>query len=391
MISVSDALSIINNTSYTPLSKTVALQNAYELTLASDVVSSIHMPPFRQSAMDGYALLTHKDLNYKVIGEVKAGDSDDYRLKPGQAIRIFTGARVPDFADTIIIQENVTRINNNITIETTVQKGQNIRLAGEQIKKGDIALKKGTKLTPAAIGFLAGLGIDRVDVYSTPKVGIIVTGNELVQPGKKLTEGKIYESNSIQLEAVLNQQGVKEITKYVVEDEYQNTLNTIANALQNNDLVLISGGISVGDYDFVKEALSELKTEELFYKIKQKPGKPLFYGKNDQTLVFALPGNPASSLTCFYIYVLPIIQKMMGIANSGLIRTQKKCSSNFNKKGNRAQFLKAKIDGEQVEILEGQSSAMLHTFAIANALVYLSEDQNEISKGNTVETILLPV
>ncbi|MDY8138154.1 gephyrin-like molybdotransferase Glp [Aquimarina sp. 2201CG5-10] len=391
MISVSEALSIVTNTPYSLQSKTVSIREANELILSSDIPSPIHMPPFRQSAMDGYALLLHKKDTYTVIGEVKAGDSEDFKLIPGQSVRIFTGAKVPDTADTIIIQENITRKDDIITINSTLNKGQNIRPLGEQIRKGDIALSKGTKLTPSGIGFLAGLGIKNVDVYIPPSVAIIVTGNELVTPGEKLNSGQIYESNSLQLEAVLSQLQIKTITKYVVEDEYQSTKDTIEQAIQNHNLVLISGGISVGDYDFVKEALSELKTEELFYKIKQKPGKPLFYGKNNSTLIFALPGNPASSLTCFYIYVLPIIQKMMGHKDIGLHRSHKTCITNFTKKGDRAQFLKAKISNETVEILEGQSSAMLHTFAIANALVYLPEDKNQVINGEMVETIYLSI
>ncbi|WP_298312737.1 gephyrin-like molybdotransferase Glp [uncultured Aquimarina sp.] len=390
MISVSTALSIISKAPFTPNLRTLLLKDANGLLLAEDIISNIHMPPFRQSAMDGYALLLHNKNSYQIVGEVKAGDAVNYSLEPGQGIRIFTGARVPDNANTIVIQEKVNRSENTITIDSEIHPNQNIRAVGEQIKKGDIALTKGTKLTPAGIGFLAGLGVTEVKVYVPPTVAIITTGNELITPGEKLKEGKIYESNSIQLETVLQQLHIKQIINYVVQDEYESTKETIQQAINNNDLVLISGGISVGDYDFVKEALSELHTEELFYKIKQKPGKPLFFGTNNKTMIFALPGNPASSLTCFYIYVLPIIQKMMGITAIGLNRTTKLITKDFVKKGDRAQFLKAKVSGETVEILEGQSSAMLYTYAIANALVYIPENADSIEKGNTVETILLP-
>ncbi|MHA7059816.1 molybdopterin molybdotransferase MoeA [Aquimarina sp. M1] len=391
MISVPTALSIISGVSYIPKIRTVLLKNASGLFLGEDIVSPLNMPPFRQSAMDGYALLLHNESTYQIIGEVKAGDAHDYNLKPGQGVRIFTGARVPDNANTIVIQEKTDRTNDTLVVHGGIRANQNIRTLGEQIKKETTALTKGTKLTPAGIGFLSGLGIDSVQVYKPPSVAIITTGNELVSPGEKLKEGKIYESNSIQLEAVLHQLHIKEINKYVVKDEYENTKATIQQAIQNNDLVLISGGISVGDYDFVKEALSELETKELFYKVKQKPGKPLFFGANDKTMVFALPGNPASSLTCFYIYVLPIIQKMMGNSiTNGLSRAMKSITSGFTKKGDRAQFLKAQVMEETVTVLEGQSSSMLYTYAVANALVYLPENVSNIEKGSTVETILLP-
>jgi len=390
MISVSTALSIISKISYLPNIKTIPLKETNGLLLGEDIISPIHMPPFRQSAMDGYALLLHNKNSYQIIGEVKAGDSNNFTLRPGQGVRIFTGARVPDNADTVVIQEKVSRTGDSITIDGPINKNQNIRPVGEQIKKESTALTKGTKLTPAGIGFLAGLGVSNVKIYTAPRVGIITTGNELIPPGSELKEGKIYESNSLQLEAVLTQCNIKEITQYIVQDEYESTKETIRQSIDNNDLVLISGGISVGDYDFVKEALSELHTEELFYKIKQKPGKPLFFGTNNKTMIFALPGNPASSLSCFYIYVLPIIQKMMGVNSIGLTRTSKSITTDFIKKGDRAQFLKAKVSEETVEILEGQSSAMLYTYAIANALVYIPEDMNKIEKGDLVETILLP-
>lgn len=390
MISVPEALSIISDISYLPKQKIILLKDSSNLILSEDIFSPIDMPPFRQSAMDGYALHMHPQNSYEIITEIQAGDHDNPKLSPGQGARIFTGARVPDDANTIVIQEKISRLENTITINDELGSNQNIRSIGEQIKKNTIALAKGTKLTPAAIGFIAGLGINKVSVYTSPSVAIITTGNELLQPGAKLTEGKIYESNSIQLQAVLQQAYIKEITHYLVKDEYKTTKNIISQAIDTHDLVLISGGISVGDYDFVKQALSELHTEELFYKIKQKPGKPLFFGKNKQTFVFALPGNPASSLTCFYIYVVPIIHKMIGSTITGLKRTTKSITTNFIKKGDRSQFLKAKVIDKEVVILEGQSSAMLHTYAIANALVYIPEDENQISKGDQVMTILLP-
>ncbi len=390
MISVTEALSIISSLNIPTTIRKIALKDATELILSKDIHSPINMPPFRQSAMDGYALSIGDTSTYTIVGEIKAGDALNQQLKPGECVRIFTGARVPDQANSVVIQENVVRSKNTITINGEFHQHQNIRTLGEQIKEGDIALTKGTKLTPAAIGFLAGLGIDQVAVFIPPTIAIITTGNELITPGNPLTEGKIYESNSIQLVAALKQLDCKKIKKYTVKDEYQSTKETIALAIQDNDLVLISGGISVGDYDFVKDALTELKTEELFYKIKQKPGKPLYLGKNNTTLIFALPGNPASSLTCFYIYVFPVIKQMMGYQNTQLSRIKKKLDTDFIKKGNRAQFLKAKISDTTVTILEGQSSSMLYTYAIADALVYIPEKIDCINKGDLVTVIVLP-
>lgn len=390
MISVSEALSIIDEVKYSSELVSLPIEASLGCILAEDVISPIHMPPFRQSAMDGYAIATKESNTYNLIGEVQAGIAQEYILEKGMAVRIFTGAKVPDTADAVIMQEQVTKLGKQILIDTKVSKHQNIRPKGEQITKGDIALTKGTLLNPAAIGFISGLGVSNITVYKTPKIGIIITGNELVSAGANLIDGQIYESNSHTLKAALKLQKISNVSVYKVKDEYTSTKDITKKALEENDLILISGGISVGDYDFVKDALADLNTTELFYKIKQKPGKPLFFGKCQSKYAFALPGNPASSLTCFYIYVLPLIQKMMGISSCGLPRTSMISSSGFVKKGERAQFLKARAEDGQVQILEGQSSAMLHTFAIANALVYMPENKHEICKGDSVTTILLP-
>ncbi len=391
MIAVSEALSLISSSTVNTTTRELPLQNAHGLILCKDVHAAIDMPPFRQSAMDGYALRSDATATtYTVIGEVKAGDAHQYPLAPGQAVRIFTGARVPDQADTVIMQEKVIRTENTITIDGAVATNKNIRPQGEQIKKGEVAVPKGTTITPATIGFIAGLGIDTVAVYTPPKVTIITTGSELVPIGNPLPEGKIYESNSLQLQAALAQLNCQEINIQTVADTYDHTKQIIQQAITDSDVVLISGGISVGDYDFVKRALEALDTQQIFYKIKQKPGKPLYYGINGGTPIFALPGNPASSLTCFYIYAVPLIRRMMGHATPELQHTSKKITSDFVKKGDRAQFLKATATNHEVTPLLGQSSAMLHTFAIANALIYIPADQNNTQKGTKVITITLP-
>lgn len=390
MISISEAITIIsNNVQSTHKLEEVLLNEALNFVLAKDVISKINMPPFRQSAMDGYALHLHEDSIYNVIDEVKAGDNSNPILKKGEATRIFTGAAVPDSANAIIIQEHVTTENGKLICNKPARINANIRPLGEQITEGEIALKKGTKLTEAGIGYLASLGIEKVTIYKKPKTAIIVTGNELITPGNDLQHGQIYESNSIMLQSVLRKRSIKDITLYKSADNFEETKNTINTALENHDLVLISGGISVGDYDFVGKALNELHTESLFYKVKQKPGKPLFFGKKDNTIVFALPGNPASALSCFYNYVDIAIAQMSGEDDYELMTFKVPSKNTFNKRGDRAQFLKAKYSNNQVEILDGQNSSMLHTFAISNAMVFIPEDLQNIEIGDIVETILI--
>lgn len=391
MITVKEALSALQSTEITQTSISISLANATGYIMAENLHSPISMPPFRQSAMDGYAIAISNTNTYSLVGEIQAGDDKNFVLEKGEAVRIFTGAKVPDTANAVIMQEQVDQQERNVHIQAIYKEHQNIRALGEQIQKGNIALHKGTLLTSAAIGFLSSLGFSTVNVYAPPSVAIVITGNELVDPGEQIEEGQIFESNSPMLKSALDKVGIKEVRTYRVKDDYESTLKHIKKAIKENDMVLISGGISVGNYDFVKQALMDLQTKEVFYKIKQKPGKPLFFGMHQQTPIFALPGNPASSLTCFYMYVLPLIQRYLGVPQIGLPRVSKISKTAFIKKGDRAQFLKAFAQENQVEILEGQSSAMLHTFAIANALIYIPEDRTEIREGELVETIMLPV
>jgi molybdopterin molybdotransferase len=391
MISILEALTSVKLNAQPLLKGTFKqVEKAGGYVLFEDIYSPINMPPFRQSAMDGYALNLHPKLTYNLIGEIKAGDGHQPILQPGEAVRIFTGAPVPDSANAVMMQEKVQSDGNHITIEHNISIEHNIRPLGEQVKKGDIALKKGTQLTPAAIGYLISLGITEVSVFKKPNIAIVTTGNELIEAGQDLTYGKIYESNSKMLLSALYNLKFYDVTLIKVEDDYIKTVETLKTAINKNDLVLITGGISVGDHDFVGQALHELKVEELFYKVKQKPGKPLFYGKKGDTQIFALPGNPAAALSCFYVYVYIALQKMMNRKDLELPRIKAKSISYFEKKGDRPQFLKAIYENGKVEILEGQNSSMLQTFALSNALVYAPESITTIKEGDIIEVIQLP-
>ncbi|MGY5354816.1 molybdopterin molybdotransferase MoeA [Wenyingzhuangia sp. IMCC45467] len=391
LISITEAMSLVNNHTQTLPPTKVLLSEALDLFLAEDVFSPINMPPFNQSAMDGYAVLfdeKHQN-NFVLVDEIKAGDNNRKNLNIGEAVRIFTGAATPINANAVIMQENTSVKNGVLSIDDLLTNYKNIRLEGEQIKQHQIALKKGEKLNPAAIGFLATLGITKVTVYPKPKISIVVTGNELIAPGTALEFGQIYESNAIMLQTALAKKGFTNVTLHKVKDDYNATKNTLKTAINNNDLVLISGGISVGDYDFVGKALLELNTKQIFYKIKQKPGKPLFFGKNKNTVVFALPGNPASALTCYYIYIESALQKMIANPNYGKQTVPLTLENEYIKKGTRGEFLKAKVTGNNVTILGSQSSAMLNSFAQANALIYLEDDVRMVKKGEKVNTYII--
>ena len=389
MIQVDEALLIIAENSTKMLIQKIPVHKALGYILAETVYSPIAMPPFRQSAMDGYAFIHSEKHQYDVVSISQAGDHSDIKLNENEAVRIFTGAFVPHNADTVVMQEHVMVNGNSILITKMPTQFANVRNKGEQIGQEEVVFEANTLITPAAIGFLACLGITEIAVYKKPKVAILVTGNELVEPGKKLPKGKIYESNSVMLQAALQTIGIKKAKVYKVKDNLQATKKALKGILKEYDIVLISGGISVGDYDFVKEALLENGVEELFYKINQKPGKPMFFGSKNETLVFALPGNPASSLTNFYVYVYPAIKNRMGFSETHLPKLVRKLNSGFTNTTGKTLFLKALYDETHVTVLEGQSSAMLNTFAIANSLLIVPNDVETLKKGEFVK--LLPI
>lgn len=389
MISTSEAFSILENLDCSKTIVELPLLETRNHVLAENVYSPINMPPFRQATMDGFAISLHDDLHYEIVGEVKAGDFFEKRLKTGQAVKIFTGAAVPDSANAVIPIEKVTVFDTVLSIHERMKPEAHIRQLGAQITNGAIALEKGTLLNPAAIGFLTGLGFIKVKVYQKPKIGIVVTGNELISAGEMLSGGKVYESNAIMLQTALFDANFDDISLYQVLDDFENTKTTLEKAINENDFVLVSGGISVGDYDFVGKALESLNVETLFYKVNQKPGKPLFAGKKDDKIIFALPGNPAASLTCFYVYVLPTLQKYSGANYRYGSQLMKSLAYDFTVDNPRSQFLKAFVSDDEVTILSHQDSGMLNSFALANALVYVPNGNYHLLKGDKVSVYLI--
>lgn len=389
MISVSEAIQHIENYCIPSIIIEKPIEKTLNSVLAEDIVSPINMPPFKQSSMDGYAFIHAENESYKIIGEIQAGSSEDIPLKEGEAVRIFTGARVPNIADTVVMQEHTKTKDGFLFIEKLPSVSTNVRPLGEQIKVGEIALEKGTELNEAAIGFLVGLGISKVKVYKQPKVSILITGNELKQLGEELKEGEVYDSNSITLKLALQQIGIKKVRIVKIKDTFKATKKAVKKQLEKSDVVLISGGISVGDYDFVKKALEENEVKEVFYKVNQKPGKPLWFGYKDDTVVFALPGNPASSLSCFYMYVLPFIKAKLGHLEYHLPKLKAVVNEDVVNVYGKTLFLKGKVDNGIAEQLKGQASSMLKSFAISNSLLLLPEDKEIIKKGEEIMYVKL--
>ena len=391
IISVKEAKQLVeeNITRLSPL--TVPLRDAHGLVLASDVIAPIDLPGWSQSSMDGYAF---RFANWKpgqllrIAGEVPAGSKATVPLATGSAMRIFTGAPLPEGADTVVMQEK-TSVNEGLLniLDASLQPGSNVRPQGSEINRGQTALEAGQKITPAGIGFLAGLGINKVDVYPLPHVCIIVTGNELQKPGEPLQAGKIYDSNSWSLQAALNQAGIKHAEIIYAEDKLETLSAAINESLENADVVLLTGGVSVGDYDFVSTAAEQNGIERIFHRVKQRPGKPLFFGKKKNKFLFGLPGNPASALSCFYVYVEPALKQMAG-QKSSLRTLQVPLEGSFRKSTALSHFLKGYYDGSHAKLLQGQESFRLSSFAKANCLIRIGESTNECRPGDSVEIIL---
>ena len=323
----------------------------------------------------------------KVVGQVQAGDTAIPELNAGEAIRIFTGAPVPDAADTVVIQEHITRIDDKLILNTIPARQANVRPIGEQITAGTAVLKKGHSINEASIGFLAGLGFTSVKVYRKPSVSILTTGNELQKPGTPLKPNHIYESNGIMLKNALARLGITEVQILKAQDTLDATKAAVKNALQASDVVLVSGGISVGDYDFVQEALLSNGVNEHFYKVNQKPGKPLWFGTTGDRSVFGLPGNPASSLTAFYIYVLPHLRKRMGSLSPFLNERKAELTEDINNSIGKTLFLKAGVAGTKITPYTGQASSMLNTYALSNALLVISDKETSLKAGDLVNYI----
>ena len=390
MISVTEARKLIAENCNREKTESRLLSKSQGYVLAKPVFSPVDTPPFHQSAMDGYALSFENwdgKSDLEIVGEIQAGSKNVIEIKPLQAARIFTGAALPAATDTVVMQEHVTKNGNQIHINNTqLVKGTNVRSRGSQTRTSELALDKGQLLAPPAISFLAGIGIEKVDVFSKPSISIIVTGKELIQPGNEIAEGKIYESNSFGLIAGLKVLDITPTSVEIVDDVEAEIVNAINRQL-NSDMLILTGGVSVGDYDFVPKTLERCGVKNIFHKIKQKPGKPFYFGKRNESLVFGLPGNPASALTCFYEYIIP------AIGNFTKKQYQRKLKlplpNDFKKKAGLTYFLKGKTNDEEVIILNNQESYMMNSFAIADCLIELEEEKEHFMKGEMVNALMI--
>lgn len=393
LIASSEALDIILARTSPLGTESLPVVEAGGRILAEPVDAPVDMPPFDNSAMDGFALAFSPGDSgpWKIVGGIAAGDTGHHSVGRGECVRIFTGAPIPPGADTVIQREWTREMDGLLYLEGgPVRQGDHIRPRASQIGRGERALASGTLLTPGAVGFLANLGIPAIRVGRWPRVGILVTGSELVPPGQPLGPGQIYESNSHSLVAALAGMGIQPEWVERVTDDIPAFTRILDQRREGLDVLLVTGGISAGDHDIFRLYIEAGRVEPYFYKVRQRPGKPLFCGREGQTLVFGLPGNPASVLSCFYLYVYPALRRMGGFRELEMERRVLPLAQPFTKKTGMVFFLKAKILDGEVMPLEGQLSYIMRSFAEADALIVLDEDKSEFPAGDLVEVRLLP-
>ena len=385
-VAVQEAKEILKSLSLSGKKVLLPLQKALGYWIASPIHAPMQVPSFDNSGMDGYAFAWEDGGDSRQLAQVvQAGTFPDFTLQPGTAVRIFTGAPVPKGADTIVQQEWVRVEGDRIFFELgKLTQGMNLRRAGSQCEQGQLILQEGTRITPGTLGLLASLGLEEVSVFAAPQVSIILTGDEVVEVGQALQPGQIYNANGPALLGYLSQLGISAVKVYKLKDDPNEVIRVIGEALASSDVLLLTGGISVGDYDFVKEGLEQNGVETLFYKVKQKPGKPLLAGVKGSKLVFALPGNPASVLTCFMQYVKPSLGQWMGNPAAWEQARSYPLATNWEKQVKLTVFLKARLVAGEVEVLPGQESFNLLSFGSADGLIEIREDQQALKEGALV-------
>lgn len=315
MVSFEDALSkVLRNTPVLSAEK-IPVEDSAGYVLAEDIYSRTDMPPFNKSAMDGYALkaqdIVKIPAKLKCIGIIPAGRSFNKYIKTGQCVKIMTGAAVPRGADSVVMVENTRKVKKNVTIFSSVRTGQNICAKGEDIKRNQKIAKRGTEISLSDIALFAAAGKQFINVVRKPRAAFFNTGDEIVSLAKRLTKNKIYNSNGPQLTALLKSCGITAEFLGIIKDRPRYLREAIKEGMKY-DLLLISGGVSMGDYDFIPKILRDLGVKEIFHNVKIKPGKPLFFGVYGKTIIFGIPGNPVSNFTVFILFIRMVIYKMMG-------------------------------------------------------------------------------
>ena len=398
MISISEAIDIVKAQTDLLETEPVRLDKAVGRVLAQEIKADMDMPPFNRSQMDGFAVKTDDVKNapakLEIVGESVAGKGWHNQLSNGEAVRIMTGAAVPSGADSVQKVELTEENDGIITILEPTKLQQNIVKKGQEIESGDQIFQRGEIITENMIAALASFGYANIVAARKPKVAILATGSEIVDISEKPSRDQIRNSNSSMLKAFANKANADVEILKITEDDLENLKTAISSAVERSDCLIISGGVSVGDYDFTKPALREIGAEILFEKISLKPGKPTVFAKKDKTLIFGLPGNPVSTAVTFFVFVRMALLIMQGASEYSLRKGVAKLTHSIKGAKGRDSLLPVSLKVSKkaqlkIETLRFSGSSNFIAFSKADALVFVPSDQS-LEKGETAEIMFLP-
>ncbi|MEJ2109451.1 MAG: molybdopterin molybdotransferase MoeA [Acidobacteriota bacterium] len=399
MISVEEALGILFSNLPGRKVEQVHFQDSLSRILAEDLTATGNIPPFNRSAMDGFAVsaedVENAPVELEIAGEVRAGGGMPGTLPPGQAMSIMTGAPVPNGADSVQIVEEcrLSGDGRRVTINKPVRSGENIVAMGSEASAGEVVLKTGHRVGPAEIAVMATFGYDLVKVWRNPRVAVFATGDELVEINEAPRPDQIRNSNAYCLISQLKYMGLEAEYLGIAKDDKEALRSRMLKGLEK-EVLIITGGVSMGEYDFVKDVFEELGLEILFSKVAIKPGKPTVFARKGETLIFGLPGNPISALVTFECFVRPALGSLCGMAQPELHRMKGELLADMKQSSGRMAFFPAWVfwdeGGVKVEPLRWKSSADIIGFTGANATFIFPRNRNHLRKGETVEVMLLP-
>lgn len=383
-----------------PVTK-ISLFHAIGRIAAEDIYAPLSIPSFNKSPLDGYALraedIKNADLSHptkiEVIEEVPAGYVPTMKVGPGKAIKIMTGAPIPAGADIVIKYEDILRVDNTIQVFEPLQSGSNIILAGEDVRQGELIARKGELITSPLIGLLASMGFREVSVFDQAQVAILSTGDELLDPSEDLQPGKIYNSNQYSLAARCIELGTEAIIMGIVPDRREAIAEHIEQSLEQADIVITTGGVSVGDYDLVQDALLDIGADIIFWRVAMKPGSPMLAAAKDGKLILGLSGNPAAALVTFDLIVVPVIKKLMGKDNYLPTRIKAIFKDQFAKASPQRRFLRGSLenkDGQNYIKLSGaQSNGILKSMIGCNVLIDVPAGSGALTEGQEVSALII--
>ena len=395
MTTVNEALAIIKKTSYSLGAELINTEDALGRITHESIKSKQNSPPFNMSAMDGYAINCKSYNNlYKLIDETFAGNPSNKNILSGQAIKVYTGSKLPNGTKAVIVQEDIKELNNNLLFHKEKKEisGQYIRKEGIDFLKNQIIIPKRKTVTSRDIGLLLSANILKIKVYKKPNIALLATGDELTYPGKIRKEGSIYASSLYMLESLIKLSLSKCNYKALVEDDIKKIKDQFQKA-KKSDIIITTGGVSVGKKDLIRKSLKELGFKEKFWKVEMKPGKPLLFGLLDNKPVFSLPGNPVSSYVCYNIFILPFIYQIFKMKKN-LVMKNAILLNTINISSTRESYLRANFYNRNntnfVRFISNQDSSLLKNLTNSNCLIKLSKKAKKKVKGSIVKILIYP-